>query len=604
MKSSSSHFPATASGAILLLIGAAIFLPCMVILPFSRAEAMYALIPKEMLDSGQWLTPTLNGASYLDKPPLIYWFNMVAYKIFGVSELVARLVNLLCALGEIWFTYLIGLRLLKSRAAILGGLILLTCVGFFIHHLIILTDHPVALGLIASLYFFLRWQEQPDFKWLALFYLCMAVGFLSKGFIGLIFPLMIGSLYALSLGQTRQLSFFISLRGWALLLLVAVPWLAAMEIVHPGFLKHHIVNEQILRFLGQRYPHDIYTFSIPAFWAFAGLWMLPWTVLLPEALYRFWPEVASRTGQNPKARLLLTWAAVIMGFYTLSSSRIEYYSLPALPALALILGWRIQRYLEAPKDHSLSWALVFLAFLGMATFSLLPHLEELLAANRREFIGLFLLMEPIARHALIIPPLAAVGAVVGWRYRRFAMASYGALALLILYFSFQAYNVMAVQLSDKISGTYIHRHAGPQDLVIMEFIEEFEYGASLAFYSRQNILMVKRGELPQFPYPVSPEENYLIAPDRLKELWRGPKRVFLVVDDVVRLEPYLENAPVRFALNGKRLLVNQPLKLADRQEGKSQSLLFSSPSPNRQGNKKANRPSDPKKKSTGREKSS
>ena len=83
---------------------------------------MYALIPKEMLASGSWLTPTLNGVHYLDKPHLIYWLTLLAYKIFGVSDRVARLPLLATTLGEVWFTYLIGRRLLGRGAGLAGGL--------------------------------------------------------------------------------------------------------------------------------------------------------------------------------------------------------------------------------------------------------------------------------------------------------------------------------------------------------------------------------------------------------------------------------------------------------------------------------------------------
>jgi 4-amino-4-deoxy-L-arabinose transferase-like glycosyltransferase len=527
---------------------------------------MFALIPKEMLETGNWLTPTLNGAPYLDKPPLIYWLNILAYKILGVSEGAARIPNFLGVLGEIWFTYLIGLHLLNRRAAWLGGFILLTSIGFFSLHLIIYTDHLISLTLAASLYFFLRWQERPDFRWVALFYLSLAVGFLSKGLIGVVFPILISGLYALSLRQWGHLVLFLSWRGWALVALVAAPWLAAMEITHPGFLEHHIVNEQIQRFFGQRYPLDINSFSIPGFWLFLGMWLLPWTLLLPEAIYRFWRQVAAPSGTNPQGRFLLIWAAVIMGFFTLSASRNEYYSLPALPPLALVLGWRVQRFLATSRDHSLTLALVLLALFGLATPYVLPHLEEFLAANRREFIGLFELVGPHARQVMVVVPLlTALGGVAGWRYPSLGLAAYGMLALALLYFTFQACLALSPLMSDKIPGEYIRRHAGPGDLVIMEYMEEFEYGASLAFYADRHILMVKRGNLPQFPYPVAPEQNYLIPPEKLKKLWLGTTRVFLLADEVLKLEPYLEEAPVKVAFTGKSLLLNQAPLLADKQ---------------------------------------
>ncbi len=554
----SSPSPGVVAGVCLLALASAIFLPCLILLPLTRAEAMYALIPQEMLAAGAWLKPTLNGAPYLDKPLLLYWLNMASYQVFGISEGAARLPNLLGALGEIWFTYLLGRRLFNNRVALLGGFILLTSVGYFVQHLVILTDHLVNAALTASLYLFWRWQEEPRFSRVVGFYLLLALGFLTKGFIGIVFPVAVVALFSLSLGRPRLLSFFISLRGWSLFLLLTVPWLAAMEAAHPGFLWHHVVNEQVMRFLGQRFPQDINSFSIPEFWILTGLWLLPWTLLLPEALYRFWREAAGPGGSNPAGRLLLVWAGVILGFFTLSSCRIEYYALPAFPALALILGWRVHRFLETPRDRSLLWPLLLLALGGLLIPFLFPYLEDIFAANRRELGGLLPFLAPLVRRAAIaIPLLAALSLLLGWRRPRVALAGYGGLALLLLYFTFQAYAAISPLVSDKFVGEYILSSAAPPDVVVMEFIEEFEYGASLAFYTNRRILMVRRGELPQFPYPVAPAANYIISQEKLKELWQGPARVFVLADDSVPLAAPLSQAPVKAAFTGKHLLINQ-----------------------------------------------
>jgi hypothetical protein len=96
----------------------------------------------------------------------------------------------------------------------------------------------------------------------------------------------------------------------------------------------------------------------------------------------------------------------------------------------------------------------------------------------------------------------------------------------------------------------------------MESLEEFEHGASFAFYAGRRILMVQRQGLPRFCYPVAPPQNYLISPARLQELWQGPNRLFLLVDDASPLEPYLENARVALRGTGKRLLVNRPVGMS------------------------------------------
>jgi 4-amino-4-deoxy-L-arabinose transferase-like glycosyltransferase len=551
--------PALWSGFFLLLIGLAVYLPSSFLVPLTRPEAMYALIPQEMLKSGQWLVATLNGAPYLDKPPLLYWLTILAYKIFGVSEAVARIPTFLVTLGEIWFTYLLGRRLFNPRAAWLGGFVLLSSLGFFALHLEILTDHLITLSLAASLYFILRWHDEPHWRWFLGFYLALAVGFLSKGFIGLAFPLLIIAPFLWSRNRPYWARLFFNPWGLALLGVVIVPWFVAVEQAHPGFLRHQFINEQIMRFLGQRQPQDINPFPLSEFWIFLGIWLLPWTMLLPEALYRFWRETGPQGPAAPKGRILLIWAGVILGFFTLASSRIEYYSLPALPPLALILGWRLDRYLAAPRGRSLLWALLALGLLGLGTLFFIPYLEGICGDNRREFIGMFPLVRPMARQVTFwIPGVALLGVLAGWRHPKAAAGCFGALALITSYFTFQTLIALSPHLSDKIPGEFLHRQAGPQDLVIMESIEEFEYGASLAYYAGRRILMVQRRGLPQFPYPVAPSVNYLISPARLQELWEGPKRVFLLVDDPLPLEDYLKGAATALEMSGKRLLVNHP----------------------------------------------
>jgi hypothetical protein len=519
---------------------------------------MYALIPKEMHDSGHWLTPTLNGARYLDKPPLFYWINLVAYSILGVSDRVARVPTLMIGLGEVWFTYLIGRRLLGTRSAWLGGLTLLTSVGFFTLHLQLLTDHLVTLGLVVAMWALVCAEDQPSWRWSVLFQVALAVGFLSKGFIGLAFPLLILAGYAWFRRHPRLLTLALNPWGWLVFLLLTVPWFWAMEQAHPGFLQHHIVNEQILRFFGQRQPPDIIPFPLPGFWLFLFIWLLPWGLLLPEALYRFWQATAS-PDQARRGRLLLVWALIIMGFFSLSSTRIEYYSLPALPALALVLGWRMSLAFGSSRDRGLLAALFFLGLLGLALMVLLPYLEQICAANRREFFGMFPLIQPVARQASFwIASLALGGVVAGWRRPVWGLACYLLLALAFLFFTWKTLTILSPLLSDKLPGEYIRQQAGPNDLVVMEAIEEFEYGASLAFYSGHPILMVQRRGLPQFPYPVSSAENYLITPEGLRQRWESPNRVYLLIDDVIPPEPFLQKGRVVLELPGKRVWWNRP----------------------------------------------
>jgi hypothetical protein len=157
-----------------------------------------------------------------------------------------------------------------------------------------------------------------------------------------------------------------------------------------------------------------------------------------------------------------------------------------------------------------------------------------------------------------VPILALGGVLFGWRRPAVALSFYGVLALLLLFFTWKSLLALSPLFSDKIPGEFIRQAAGPQDLVVMEAIEEFEYGASLAFYSQHPILMVQRRGLPRFPYPVPPQENYLITPEGLRQRWEGPARVFLLVDDVIPPAPFLQKGQMVLKLPGKSVYRNRP----------------------------------------------
>ncbi len=546
--------------AVLLLAGvAAGYFLCLTRLPLIRAEAHYALIPLEMLRSGDWLTPTLNGVPYLDKPPLLFWLNGLIFLAWGASEAGARLVNLFLALGEVWLTYRLGCLLFSPRIALFGAFALAASLGFFVLHLELLADHLITFWLLAGVCLWLKWLHRPRRFWELGFYACLAGGFLSKGLIGLAFPLGVTGLTALAAGRREGLALLVSPRGWLLVAALLLPWLAALELQHPGFLRHHLLNEQVLRFLGQRQPPDITPFSAGAFWLLLALWLLPWTPLLPEAWARFWSEEAGPTARQPLRRLVLVWPAVILGFFTLSGSRVEYYSLPALPPLALLVGWRLHRYLRTPADRALPLALFFLAAVAVLPLLFLPRLEGLLAANRREFLGLAASLGPLLPTGLLtLAAWGLAGGLLGWRRPRLAAACLAGLAVSLLAVSFRAGLALSPALSDKLPGEWLKQHLQPGDLVIMENVEEYEYAASLAFYAGRPVEIVVRQGLPRFPLPVSPEKNYLISPARLEELWRGAARVYVLADASAKpAAPWQEATPV-LATATRRLFANRP----------------------------------------------
>jgi 4-amino-4-deoxy-L-arabinose transferase-like glycosyltransferase len=527
-------------------------------LPLGRAEALYALIPREMLASGDWLTPTLQGVPYLDKPPLLYWLNAALFAWLGLREETLRLLNLLVALGEVWLTWRLGRELLPERAARWGAGVLAASLGFYVLHLQLLPDHLITFFLLGALFFWLHWLAGPTRLTAAGFFLCLAGGLMSKGGIGLLFPVAIVALTAPAAGRREGLRLLLSPCGCLLAALPLAVWLLLLESRHPGTAWHLLVNEQILRFLGAREPLDLQGFSLPGFWLLTGLWLLPWTPLLPAALVQGWRAAADSGPPKLSGCLLLLWPAVILGFYSLSGCRVEYYPLPALPGLALLVGWRLDRGLALPRDRALAMTLLVLAGLAVLSGVALPALEAMLAANRREFAGLAAALGPLVPGAtLTLAGLAVGGAWAGRRRPHAAAVCLGAVALLLGGISFQALRSLSPLLGDQLPGAWLKNHARPEELVILDTVEEYEYAASLVWYAGRRVSIVVRDGLPRYPRPVAREADHLLSPEQLQRLWEGPGRVWVLVDaSAVPREPWRRACPAA-VFPGRRLFVNR-----------------------------------------------
>ena len=536
-----------------------IFLPTLGKLPLIRSEAMYAQIPLEMLQSEDWLTPRLNGARYLDKPPLLYWINLTAFKLGGVSTDMARVATFIIGLGEVAATLVLGTLLFSRLTGWLAAVTLLSSIGFFALHLQILTDNLITLALSWSLCFLWLWRRQPRTRYAVGFYLCVSLGLMSKGLIGLFFPLAIGGLFAALTRDTRFWRFFLNPGAMLGLVALVLPWFWLMELHNPGFLQFHVFNEQISRFFGERFPPDMKSLSLGAFWIFSLVWLMPWTPFLPAGISAIWPKRwLPPAPEDAPGLLLMLWAGVILVFFSLSSCRIEYYNLPALPALALIIGRRLELYLAQPESRAIQFSLWLYVLFILGLLSMLPILERVCVDNRREFTGMFEQLQPVAYQAApILVGLSVALALACWRRRpRLCLCCHFSIALTLLYFTFQSLSLLSPHLSDAWAGRFVRQYAQPDDVLVMGHIEEFEYGMSLRYYAQRQVIMIQRNGLPDFGFPLTVQENFLVNPRALQELWQSPQRVFLLVDECSP-EDYLPDAITLQIRGGKRLIANK-----------------------------------------------
>ena len=343
------------------------FLPLQTYRLFNPDEGRYAEIPREMVASGDWVTPRLDALKYFEKPPLQYWTTAVAYRLWGQHEWTARLWVALCGFLGLLLTAWIGARLYGALSGALAALVQAGSLLYLALSRISTLDMGLTVTLelaLAGLVLLLRppfgGARAPTRGAALLLAVGVALAFLSKGLVGILIPGAVAAAYVL---LRRDWSLLWRARPWwilAALLLIAAPWVWLVEQRNPGFAQFFFVHEQFARFLTrvhQRYQPD--WFFIPVL--LAGF--MPWTPLLPAIVRRCWRD--SRAG-DAVALLLAIWIIFSFAFFSLSQSKLIPYILPVFPALALLTG-RALGALERPvirRSLAIS-AAIWLALAGL-----------------------------------------------------------------------------------------------------------------------------------------------------------------------------------------------------------------------------------------------
>src|SRR5712692_8473717 len=363
----------------------------------SPAEARYALIAREMRAEGDWVQPRLNGVRYYEKPPLLYWSVAASHRLFGESEAASRLPSAAAYVATVAVTFFVAEALLGAPAAPLAALVFATAAGPFQYGRLLSTDSLFVLWLATSLLgLVLVARGRPGPLAPLLFWAGLSLAGLTKGFAGLVFPLGTAATWALLSRQTRLLRDLRPALGAALVALVLLPWHLLLGARDPDFLRFYIVNEHLLRFFYAREPIDYAPLSIGGFWLATVLWLLPWSLFLPAAVAS--PEL------RKELAIPLVWSAWVLAFFTFTASRLEYYALPAFPALAVVVAayWR-----RAIDDRASPAGIRVPAWIALGVgVALLPWL----VASRQhalEFLTwLITLLDGVYRQYLVVHPEA------------------------------------------------------------------------------------------------------------------------------------------------------------------------------------------------------
>lgn len=448
-------------------------------------EGRYATLSLAMMESGDWLTPRLNGFLYFEKPPLQYWVGALAFQLFGVGELTARFWPGLSGLitialigwtgGRLW-----GLRTGIHAAAIAAGSTWIVANSHFLS-----LDAGLTAALTLVLCAVLR-AEQPGIdsrqarRWMVTAWAGMGLAILSKGLVGLVIPGTVSVLVSLIGRDARLWTRLAWGPGLVTLALITVPWFVLMAQRHADFSHFFFIHEHFERYLTETHRR------VGGWWYFVPLLLagfLPWTGSLPWLL-REPTFMAERDGSA--LRWLRVWIVFVFVFFSLSGSKLPSYILPMFPALALLLARRLES-LQEGRWLCWQWWVPLLGWLSIGFLSFLlegrlerptpPAMAEQLGAGLRLAVGVYL--------------IGAALAWVGLRRQRFtaALVSLALAQMLAVLMLMSAYEVWAQyrSLGRLVMTPVVQRELGPETRVYAVRA----YDQTLPFYLRRPVVLVE-----------------------------------------------------------------------------------------------------------------
>jgi 4-amino-4-deoxy-L-arabinose transferase-like glycosyltransferase len=317
-------------------------------------EPRYAQVAREMLDRSDWVTPTLLGKPWLEKPVLYYWEAMLSFRVErmlisandqdngGIADQAARLPAAFDAAMLIAAIYFF-LRRFRPGSELDGALITASCAAVVGFAHAAATDMPLAATFAIALLGWYGWYESQRHIYLAAFYIFLALGTLAKGPVAPALSAVIVVLFVAVKRDWRALARTLWIPGIVLYLAVMLPWYIAVQLRNPEFFRVFILEHNFARFSQDVYHHrQPFWFYLPVFL----LAMMPWTIALIVAVAGrvrlIWSEgkqaLALFNSENSWPLFLLIWMLVPILFFSASQSKLPGYILPAVPAGALLVA--------------------------------------------------------------------------------------------------------------------------------------------------------------------------------------------------------------------------------------------------------------------------
>jgi 4-amino-4-deoxy-L-arabinose transferase-like glycosyltransferase len=459
-------------------------------------EPRYAQIAREMLARHDWITPTLGGQPWLEKPVLYYWEAMLSYSIFGVSDWAARVPSAVDATLLVLAVYFF-LRKLAKGAELDGALMTASAAGVVGFARAASTDMPLAATFGIAMLAWYAWYGEGAQKYLAVFYVFLGLGTLAKGPVA---PFLAAVIIVLFVAAKREWILVVRtlwLPGIVLFCAVALPWYVAVQLRNPQFFREFILQHNLARFSSNLYHHQ------QPFWYYIPvllLGLIPWAVFVLSALLSslrgWWKNRVELNEETSLDLFLMLWLIFPVVFFSLSQSKLPGYIIPAIPAGTVLLARYVRRHAsDKPVVTVLLHAIVasgpIVPALMMQYLLLQHHLPWGPATMISIALALLIAVAmffSLLRYGLVwlrfvtlIPAVLVVGIVL----------RIGAPAL-------------DAKLSARpVAGEIAHFDTKQLPLAVFRVNRDLQYG--LAFYRNEVIARYEAGQIPA-------QEHFLVAP--------------------------------------------------------------------------------------------
>jgi len=454
-------------------------------------EPRYAQVAREMLARHDWITPTLSGVPWLEKPPLYYWQAILAYKIFGVSDWAARLPSVLDATALVFAAYWF-LRRFRPGSALDGALMLATSAGLVGYARAASMDMPLAATFGIAMLAWFAWFESGDRRLLIAFYVALALGMLAKGPVAPFLAAVLIVLFAATQRSLKVVLNTLSLPGIAAFLIVGIPWYVLVQLRNPQFFRVFLLEHNLARFGTNMFHHP------EPFWYYIPVTLLgwvPWVVFVVAAIV----FAASRVPDTNAARLntfLLIWIATVIVFFSISKSKLPGYILPVIAPGILLLA----NYLQEKQSTRIAPVLIVLHGLAVAAMVFAALTLSLILLRHR------IVWDHAAMVASVIAVAAGIAAILLIMKANWAGLHLAAIApaIIIVALTLRAgAPVLDETLSARPVAQQLSRLSRDPLPVVALAPRELEYG--LQFYRNQPITHFELGQ-------ESAGEHLVVAP--------------------------------------------------------------------------------------------